>query len=149
MKRCHASRRATTRHSHIWRPHADFRKLERLVAEASDVYAIADKEFAALMDADEEEEKADDPAKHDAVIAALLDHPAHEEHNVADLRSMQRAAVAILRGLAAECVDLRVSFKANTGDRDWVVHFDNYTHSSGKQRAYITCPCKHDSSYFK
>ena len=59
---------------------------------------------------------------------------------------MRKIALSVLRS-----VDLDVSFRQSVTDLEngqtYIVRFDNGTHFSGKQRAYIACCSGHHASY--
>ena len=55
----------------------------------------------------------------------------------------------LLQGVPASSVDLRSATSATVDGHKLTAHFDNMSHSSGKQRCYIRCPSAHHHACFK
>jgi hypothetical protein len=128
----------------------DLAKLDALMATAADVKALPDKDFAALLPEQGEEEPCGvEVQDEDAVLAPLLDRPLQLQNTGADMNTLHSNASAVLRGLPRESIDLRSSMTADVHDHRLVVHFDNFSHSSGKQRCYIACPSPFHKACFK
>ncbi len=61
---------------------------------------------------------------------------------------MYRVASSVL-GVRADLVDIRSSHRAVVGGVECTAHFDNCSHSSGRQRCYIACKVRHHSACFR
>ena len=77
-----------------------------------------------------------DPAAVDVEMLALPDV------DPADIAAMRRTAIATLYAHSADMVDIRDTKFSTVNGRRVDVHFDNCSHSSGKQRVYVACPLK-------
>ena len=60
---------------------------------------------------------------------------------------MLRYSFLVLNAIAAASADFSEHANVQCGDRSVKVHFDNYTHSSGKQRAYVRCCARGDTAH--
>jgi len=128
----------------------DLAKLDALMAAAADVKALPDKAFAALLPEQGEEEPCSvEVQDEDAILAPLLDRPLQLQNTGADMSTLHSNVFAVLRGLPRESIDLRSAMAADVHGHRLVVHFDNFSHSSGKQRCYISCPSPFHNACFK
>lgn len=121
--------------------------LQDLLDGSPDIKALREAEFSSLLSSVPETASAADGGddNQDDAPLALEWGPA----NPADLERAHRIASAVLRGLPSASVDLRQCFAAGAQGRRIKVHFDNCSHSSGKQRAYVACPSPHHKACFK
>jgi hypothetical protein len=131
----------------------DFVKLESMLSSASNIASLPDKSFAALLQLGDDEEgkqpeaEADQPEPPEPPpLAPLLPGLPPE---LSDQLLLHRNIAAVLRGIPASSVDLRSAASATVDGRELSVHFDNMSHSSGKQRCYIRCPSPHHRACFK
>jgi hypothetical protein len=128
-------------------------KLESMLSSASNIASLPDKSFAALLQLGDDEEgkqpeaEADQPEPPEPPpLAPLLPGLPPE---LSDQLLLHRNIAAVLRGIPASSVDLRSAASATVDGRELSVHFDNMSHSSGKQRCYIRCPSPHHRACFK
>ena len=124
----------------------DVRKLNALLNGPYDT--ISDRRFAELLPPEEKPVHrggADDGAPHNQPM--LLDTPRGEE--LLDMARVHRMAAQVMRNIPAAIVDLRGSLHCDDDGLRIVVHLDNCSHASGKQRAYATCPVKSHVACFR
>jgi hypothetical protein len=127
-------------------------KLQELIDGTHDVSSLTDTQFSELLPrqgtglALKEDALASTDKDHFDVLAALTDRPRDEQR---DVETMQRTALAVLRSIPHESVDLRGAMMCKVAGRSFTAHLDNCTHSSGKQRAYIKCPNTNHTACFK
>jgi hypothetical protein len=123
----------------------DIQRLLDLLDVAEDVRAIPDAHFIGYME-DQTEGAEDDEADPGDNVLASLDMPAP---SVQDLQSLHRTAAAVMRGIPHEMVDIRATWTVSMEGRLVKVHFDNCSHSSGKQRVYVACLSPHHQACFR
>ena len=119
---------------------ADFLKLQQLQDDAVAPKAITDApEFTQLLAAIKEVESDDETKAEGAQFPdpSELALPAPAAADVADLH---KKAVVVLAGASGVVADVSSSWTAVVDGQQVRVHFDNCTHSSGHQRAYVACP---------
>ena len=122
---------------------SDMLKLQGILDVTANVLTIKDNEFAVLLHGTGDE--GDEPPVSED-LPALLDMPRPSDE---DMRSLHRNAVAVLRGLPHHLVDMRTSYSAERDGHRIIVHFDNCSHSSGKQRCYVSCTHRLHQACFK
>ena len=130
---------------------ADARALLALLDKAKDVKQLPDRDFAELLPAAEADTWRDKDEGDDGVpepLPALLDLPKKPTEEL-DIAKAHRMAVQVLRAVPARMVDFRSSWCCDDGGLKIQIHFDNCSHSSGKQRAYVACPAKWHRACFK
>ena len=124
-----------------------------LIGSAPNVEALTDKNFKELLPAcDDGEGSGDDAGEEDMGLPALKDMvPAigRLRPTDADIAQSHRIAKQVLSGIPASMVDIKTKWCRRFGGRDCYVHFDNCSHASGRQRAWIGCPHKFHHACFK
>ena len=129
--------------------------LTDILERTEDVRSLRDQEFKTLLSEEDGDSAVwdDGPDERDPTafgVLALRDHPAGPgKANDADIRRVHQIAQQVLKGIPAAMVDIRSRWRSVDEDRLGVVHFDNCSHSSGKQRAYISCPLSHHKACFR
>ena len=119
-----------------------------ILEATDDARAAADADFASIVTSfsaalgDEDEGEAQLGLE----VVAAADMP---RSFAEDLRAVHRIAASVLRGIRHEMVDIRSVMAVTAGGRKHLIRFDNCSHSTGKQRAYISCPCQHHRACFK
>ena len=132
---------------------ADAKALLALLDKTHDVKQLPDQEFAKLLPMAERVTEVEAVAEDDGLprnLPALLDMP--KETSTAaqvDIDRVHRMAAQVLRAVPASMVDLRSTMRCADGNLRVNVHFDNFSHSSGKQRAYVACPVRSHTACFK
>jgi hypothetical protein len=124
--------------------------LEPLLALADATYKRAtDAAFAQLLSDDigaEDEEEDENELRAPPAVLALDD----VEPDQRDIASISRIALQVLRAIPAEMVDISSSAIVRAGQAHVIrVHFDNCSHASGKQRAYVACGVPHHVACFR
>ena len=123
----------------------DFHKLIALMNGADNVLGISDRAFADIVPNCRDEDAEPLPVEDRLAIA---DAPASISSQI-DIQTLHANAMAVLRGHAARDVDLSHVTHVDYEGHRFTVRFDNYSHSSGKQRCYISCPHKGHNACFK
>lgn len=126
-------------------PASKMQAIADIIEQTPHIKRIRDSEFAALLDGCEGVPEREEGPEGQHMLA-VLDAPSPAE---VDAQRVHRIAASVLRGLPAEFVDIRSCMVATSANRTLRVNFDNCSHSSGKQRAYIACPAPHHSACFK
>ena len=124
---------------------ADIGRLLVLMEAAPDLVSIRDAQFAELLSGGCTLSDDQDAGGEASEMLAFPDRPARLE----DLQSLHRTAASILRGIPHEMVDIRSSMPAILSGKKVLVHLDNCSHVSGKQRAYVACRSPHHQACFK
>ena len=124
--------------------------LQDLLGAAPNVKALSDKDFKELLPEEIEEPPDDDGwnlgllAVKDMVpvIGSML--PIDK-----DIVQVHKMAKQVLSGVPASMVDFKSKWCRRFGPRDCSVHFDGFSHSSGRQRGWISCPHANHQACFK
>ena len=118
----------------------DLAQLKKVLALADNAKP-ADKEFKALLDDADDDAEAEEEG-YEAGHALALPAPAATMGADMDAQSMLLAAAQVVRALAPGSADFTKHPQCEVDGHTVSVHFDNFSHSSGKQRAYVKCLCK-------
>ena len=131
--------------------------LTDMLERAADVTRLTDKAFQALLpevvgaDTWVDDEEEPDPAS--CGLLHLKDKfpgPSGGKDRHEDIKRAHRIALQVLKGIPADMVDIRCRWVSRKAGMDEVrVNFDNCSHSSGRQRAYVACPNKRHVACFR
>ena len=128
----------------------DLLALAALLHGADDMLALKDADFKCLMSESDPLPDADMLALEDEPVPELTDYEQGEQdESLLDTVYLYRVGLAVLTGRPRASVDISEAKSIDMHGRKVVVHFDNCSHSSGKQRCYIACPCRHHAECFK
>lgn len=124
------------------------KSLLALLDGSTDVRAMSNASFNCLKDiADFTDKEATEEEARQAMPALLDDEPSASSR--ADMEHMHKSALAVLRAIPSALVDMRAAMQAEIMGHTYRVHFDNCSHASGKQRAYIGCRHEGHSACFR
>jgi hypothetical protein len=131
----------------------DVQALLDMLDRSADPLALKDKAFAELLPPGDVRQAGndDDDDVFPSNLPALLDLPGRAivDPVAADIQRVHRIAASVLRAIPASMVDIRSSWSCLREGLRTTVHFDNASHSSGKQRAYIKCPVAWHAACFR
>ena len=94
-----------------------------------------------MEDADVEDDNEDAP------LLALPAPPPPKSVAQKDAEHMQRLVTSMMRGIRHSSATM--VYRTTIRNKEFAVHVDNCSHSSGKQRAYVACPVAHHAACFK
>ena len=123
----------------------DTTQLQKILSLA-DTAKPLDKELKQLCDGDDE---AEEETNDDVVPPPLpLEAPASSRPRQ-DAESVLRAAVQVLRATAPGSTDFSNHPACVVDGHRVTIHFDNFSHTSGKQRCYVKCASHGASAHRK
>ena len=129
---------------------ADAKALHALMDKHGDPSAIRNEKFLELLEGEDtssSDGEVDEVIPRDLPMLLDIAPPALEDPTAADIKHVHKVISQVLRAVPAAMVDIRSRWACRGIGHQ--VHFDNASHSSGRQRAYITCPVAWHAACFR
>ena len=127
----------------------DAKELLALLEGAPNPKMLSDQLFAQLLPAVEAVGNMQDADGLPQNLPAMLDMPRDAAAVQEDVARVHRMAAQVLRAIPADMIDFRSTMACSDGGFPVQAHFDNCSHSTGKQRGYVACPVAWHSACFK